>query len=171
MLFLQVEQQYSDDDNDAKADTPAASQSDPAASRSGSHTDHDKAEASDATADHSSHSSAHISLQETDTSHEELAAGLQEEDASRIAEEDDESADAVDEAYVMAYLGRHCCSQSVGSQKESEDAICGGTMTPVGIHGDMYACNMCGHERLESERIAELEEINDRVAKEAQDNH
>ena len=61
----------------------------------------------------------------------------------------------VDEAYVMAYLGRHMCPQEVQSADVSGGA-CGGTMTPVGVHGDTYVCNMCDFERSEQGRIAEL---------------
>ena len=75
----------------------------------------------------------------------------------------------VDEAYVMAYLGRHMCPQEVQSAHMS-GAACGGTMTPVGVHGDIYVCNMCDFERSESERIAELsrtfQEISDEAAAE-----
>lgn len=56
-----------------------------------------------------------------------------------------------DEAYVMAYLGRHMCPQEVQS-----GVACGGSMTPVGVHGDTYVCNMCDFERSETERVAEL---------------
>lgn len=57
----------------------------------------------------------------------------------------------VDEAYVMAYVGRHMCPQELQS-----GVACGGTMTPVGVYGDTYVCNMCDFERSETERIAEL---------------
>ena len=73
----------------------------------------------------------------------------------------------VDEAYVMAYLGRHMCPQEMHSAHMS-GAACGGTMTPVGVHGDTYVCNMCDFERSESERIAELsrtfQEMSDEAA-------
>lgn len=65
---------------------------------------------------------------------------------------DTESEDGeADEAYVMAYLGRHMCPQELQS-----GVACGGSMTPVGVHGDTYVCNMCDFERSETERIAEL---------------
>ena len=63
--------------------------------------------------------------------------------------------DEVDEAYVRAYVGRHMCPQEAVSADE-EGGVCGGAMTPVGVHGDTYVCNMCGYERSESERVAEL---------------
>lgn len=72
----------------------------------------------------------------------------------------------VDEAYVMAYLGRHMCPQEVQSAHMS-GAACGGTMTPVGVHGDTYVCNMCDFERSESERIAELSRTFQEVVEEA----
>ena len=78
---------------------------------------------------------------------------------------DSEEYEVPDEAYVMAYLGRHVCPQEAPSVGE-EEAACGGTMTPVGVHGDTYACNMCGFERLESERVAQLEKMYQAVAKE-----
>ena len=73
----------------------------------------------------------------------------------------------VDEAYVMAYLGRHMCPQEVQCGDMSRE-VCGGSMTPVGALGDTYVCNMCDFERSESERIAELsrtfQEISSEVA-------
>ena len=128
---------------------------------------HDKNRASDD--DAADQSNAKSLVQQTDLLHEEGLAERQDEEASGIEEEDDGSEDAIDEAYVMAYLGRHCCSQTTSAKKDSESAVCGGTMTPVGIHGDVYACNMCGHERLESERVAELERLYDSMTTEVQE--
>lgn len=83
------------------------------------------------------------------------------------AVDDGNEEEEVDEAYVMAYLGRHMCPQEVQSGDMSGE-VCGGTMTPVGVHGDTYVCNMCDFERNESERIAELsrtfQEISDEAA-------
>jgi len=83
------------------------------------------------------------------------------------AEDSAEDYEVPDEAYIMAYLGRHVCPQELLTANEEEEA-CGGTMTPVGVHGDTYACNMCGFERLESERLAELEKMYQAVAQEVQ---
>ena len=83
------------------------------------------------------------------------------------AEDSAEDYEVPDEAYIMAYLGRHVCPQELPAANEEEEA-CGGTMTPVGVHGDTYACNMCGFERLESERLAELEKMYQAVAQEVQ---
>jgi len=83
------------------------------------------------------------------------------------AEDSAEDYEVPDEAYIMAYLGRHVCPQELPIANEEEEA-CGGTMTPVGVHGDTYACNMCGFERLESERLAELEKMYQAVAQEVQ---
>ena len=82
------------------------------------------------------------------------------------AVDDGTEEDEVDEAYVMAYLGRHMCPQEVQSAHMS-GAACGGTMTPVGVHGDTYVCNMCDFERSESERIAELSRTFQEVVDEA----
>lgn len=99
----------------------------------------------------------------------EAAAGDRGVDEGQSANEDfqsdSEEYEVPDEAYVMAYLGRHVCPQEAPSVGE-EEAACGGTMTPVGVHGDTYACNMCGFERLESERVAQLEKMYQAVAKE-----
>ena len=83
------------------------------------------------------------------------------------AEDSAEDYEVPDEAYIMAYLGRHVCSQELPTANGDEEA-CGGTMTPVGVHGDTYACNMCGFERLESERLGELEKMYQAVAQEVQ---
>jgi len=83
------------------------------------------------------------------------------------AEDSAEEYEVPDEAYIMAYLGRHVCPQELRTANGKEEA-CGGTMTPVGVHGDTYACNMCGFERLESERLAELEKMYQAVAQEVQ---
>ncbi len=83
------------------------------------------------------------------------------------AEDSAEDYEVPDEAYIMAYLGRHVCPQDLPTANGEEEA-CGGTMTPVGVHGDTYACNMCGFERLESERLAELEKMYQAVAQEVQ---
>ncbi len=83
------------------------------------------------------------------------------------AEDSAEEYEVPDEAYIMAYLGRHVCSQELPIANGEEEA-CGGTMTPVGVHGDTYACNMCGFERLESERLAELEKMYQAVAQEVE---
>ncbi len=72
----------------------------------------------------------------------------------------------VDEAYIMAYLGRHVCPQDLPST-DGQEVACGGTMTPVGVRGDVYACNMCNFERKESERVAELERMYQTVTNEA----
>lgn len=82
------------------------------------------------------------------------------------AVDDGTEEDEVDEAYVMAYLGRHLCPQEVQSAHMS-GAACGGTMTPVGVHGDTYVCNMCDFERSEIERIAELSRTFQEVVDEA----
>ena len=101
---------------------------------------------------------------------------------------DSKTYNGVDEAYVMAYLGRHVCPQELplankgqntackgqesiaeGEELVSEgETACGGTMAPVGIHGDLYTCNMCNCERLESDRVAELERVFQAVAQEAE---
>ncbi len=83
------------------------------------------------------------------------------------AEDSAEEYEVPDEAYIMAYLGRHVCPQELPTANGEEEA-CGGTMTPVGVYGDTYACNMCGFERLESERLAELEKMYQAVAQEVQ---
>ena len=83
------------------------------------------------------------------------------------AEDSAEEYEVPDEAYIMAYLGRHVCPQELPTANGEEEA-CGGTMTPVGVYGDTYACNMCGFEQLESERLAELEKMYQAVAQEVQ---
>ena len=108
-------------------------------------------------------------MQKPDMSHDEESSERQDEGANGDEEEDLDSEGAIDEAYVMAYLGRHCCSQTIVARTDSGGAVCGGTMTPVGIHGDVYACNMCGHEHLESERVAELERLYHSMATEVQE--
>ena len=90
---------------------------------------------------------------------------MKEESHADSAEDSAEDYEVPDEAYIMAYLGRHVCPQELPTADEEEEA-CGGTMTPVGVHGDTYACNMCGFERLESERLAELEKMYQAVAQE-----
>ena len=95
--------------------------------------------------------------------------GHSKQDPDLDAEEAVTRTGEVDEAYVMAYLGRHMCPQEVGSS--AEGGVCGGAMTPVGVHGDTYACNMCGFERSESERIAELARTFQAVSDEAQQAH
>ena len=87
-------------------------------------------------------------------------------DGSSADAVDDGNEEAVDEAYVMAYLDRHMCPQEVQSAHMSGEA-CGGTMTPIGVHGDTYVCNMCDFERSESERIAELSRMFQEVSDEA----
>lgn len=90
---------------------------------------------------------------------------MKEESHADSAEDSAEEYEVPDEAYIMAYLGRHVCPQELPRADEEEEA-CGGTMTPVGVHGDTYACNMCGFERLELERLAELEKMYQAVAQE-----
>ena len=85
--------------------------------------------------------------------HPNYGSGKDELDAGAMDSQSPD--DEVDEAYVMAYLGRHMCPQEAVSADE-EGGVCGGAMTPVGVHGDTYVCNMCGYERSESERVAEL---------------
>ncbi|DBB01084.1 hypothetical protein WJX77_011591 [Trebouxia sp. C0004] len=93
--------------------------------------------------------------------------GMNEGSHADSAEDSAEDHEVPDEAYIMAYLGRHVCPQELPAANE-EEGVCGGTMTPVGVHGDAYACNMCGFERLESERLAELEKMYQAVAQEVQ---
>ena len=59
---------------------------------------------------------------------------------------------AVDEAYVMAYLGRHMCHKALQSADQDEK-IYGGAMTLVGLRGETYACNKCSLERSKTERV------------------
>ena len=109
-------------------------------------------------------------MQTSDTSSAEEQEGLtdkpdqEQQHYNRSSVQDEPDADAmetqaaddkVDEPYVMAYLGRHMCPQT-GGPADEEGEVCGGAMTPVGVHGDTYVCNMCGFERSESERVAQL---------------
>ena len=66
--------------------------------------------------------------------------------------------DGVDAAYIMAFLDRHVCHQELPTGRSTEASLCGGTMAPCELKSDVYECNMCGHTRHESKRIADLEE-------------
>ena len=66
--------------------------------------------------------------------------------------------DGVDAAYIMAFLDRHVCPQELPTGISTEASLCGGTMAPCEPKSDVYECNMCGHTRHESQRIADLEE-------------
>ena len=160
VLFLQVEQQYSDDEpQDLQAQQTSESQAQASNAAMTQHETHSPSAAE----------SLHIASEEpvsiaTRQFDGEDSIAEQQNQAETSAQPDAETEDGVDEAYVMAYLGRHCCSQPMAASQEGQDAMCGGTMTPVGIHGDVYACNMCSHERLESERVAELERAHEEVA-------
>ena len=73
----------------------------------------------------------------------------------------------MDTAYIMAFLDRHVCPQELPANVAAEVSMCGGTMAPEQLDGDVYECNMCGYKRCESERIAELEQTYLQVQAEA----
>lgn len=152
--FLQVEQQYTDDDSQGGS-AEAASSSQAAASSSQA-----------AVHGSAAHGTAEACLQDQE-GWPGAGPGLPESHAELHSTADEgEGTGDVDGAYIMAYLSRHCCYQQSGMSETGEAAVCGGTMTPVGVHGSVYACNMCGHERLESERISELEKMHEAVTAE-----
>lgn len=66
--------------------------------------------------------------------------------------------DGVDAAYIMAFLDRHVCPQELPTATSTESSLCGGTVAPCELKSDVYECNMCGHTRHESKRVADLEE-------------
>lgn len=75
--------------------------------------------------------------------------------------------DGMDAAYIMAFLDRHVCPQELPASVAAEFSMCGGTMAPSQPDSDVYECNMCGYNRRESERIAELEQTYLQVQAEA----
>lgn len=135
----------------------------------------DLADVDSAKADSAGTSTAQHEISEHACTSDDGANTKQKESQSLAERQDDQSGDgttadvveeAVDEAYIMAYLGRHMCPQEVQSAHMSGEA-CGGTMTPVGVHGDTYVCNMCDYERSESERIAELSRMFQEISDDA----